>query len=195
MGKTGEAASDRRLMERAAKGDRAAYADLFQHHAGRLQRMAYLILHDQGSAEDAMQEAFTRGLDRIQTWRGDAKPDVWLYSIALNVCRQHLRKDSVREASAAPGDLEGGRRPGRSPRGVFTSVVRRETSRHLAIALGFLTDLQREVFVLHYVEGLPYDAIAPMLGVSVVGARGLAHRAKEVLRAKLPPNISLPRGS
>lgn len=182
-------------MESAAKGDRDAYAELFERHATRLGRMAYLILHDSSSAEDAVQEAFARGLDKIRTWRGEAKPDVWLYSIALNVCRQHLRKDSVREASAAPADLEGGRRPGRTPRGVFTSVVRRETSRHLAIALGFLTDLQREVFVLHYVEGLAYDLIAPMLDVSVVGARGLAHRAKEVLRAKLPPNISLPRGS
>jgi RNA polymerase sigma-70 factor (ECF subfamily) len=193
--KTSDAARDRRLMEAAVGGDRAAYARLFQRHAERLQRLAYLILHDAAHAEDALQETFTRGLDKIQTWRGEAKPDVWLYSIALNVCRQQLRKEGVREASADPADLEGARRPGRTPRGVFTSVLRREASRHLAIALGFLTDLQREVFVLHYVEGLPYDAIAPLLGVSVVGARGLAHRAKEVLRAKLPPNISLPRGS
>ncbi len=195
VARPGNPARDRRLMEKAAEGDRAAYAELFQGHAPRLQRLAYLILHDSASAEDAMQETFTRGLDKVRTWRGEARPDVWLYSIALNVCRKQLRKDSVREASASPDDLEGGRRPGRTPRGVLTSIVRRETSRRLAIALGFLTDLQREVFVLHYVEGLPYDEIAPLLGVSVVGARGLAHRAKAVLREKLPPNISLPRGS
>jgi RNA polymerase sigma-70 factor (ECF subfamily) len=182
-------------MEAAAKGDRDAYAELFGRHAARLQRVAYLILHDAPLAEDAVQEAFARGLDKIASWRGEAKPDVWLYSIALNVCRRQLRRAALREGTAAPSDLEDGRRPGRAARGVFTSVVRRETSRHLALALGFLTELQREVFVLHYVEGLPYDAIAPMLDVSVVGARGLAHRAKEVLRAKLPPNVSLPRGS
>ena len=182
-------------MEASAKGDRSAYAKLFRRHGDRIQRMAYLILHDATAAEDALQEAFTRGLEKVGTWRGEAKPDVWLYSIALNVCRQHLRKARVREESVPFDRLEEGKSARAPRRGVLTSLIRRETSRQLAIALGFLTDLQREVFVLHYVEGLPYETIAPLLNLSIVAARGMAHRARNALRARLPAGISLPRGS
>ncbi len=190
-----ESRRDRGLMELALKGDRKAYAGLFERHAERLRRVAYLLLHDASAAEDAVQEAFTRGLFRIGSYRGEAKPDVWLYSICLNVARQMLRKEGVREDLADASKLDRGRRPGGKPRGPLTSLMRRETAARLTIALGFLTDLQREVFILHYFEGLSYEEIAPLLEVSVVAARGLAHRAKQVLRAKLPPNFSLPRGS
>jgi RNA polymerase sigma-70 factor (ECF subfamily) len=186
---------DRKLMALAIRGQRKAFAELFERHAERLRRVAYLLLHDAGAAEDAVQETFTRGLFRIGSYRGEAKPDVWLYSICLNVARQMLRREGVREDLADASKLDRGRRPAGKPRGPLTSLMRRETSAHLSVALGFLTDLQREVFILHYIEGLPYEEIAPLLDVSVVGARGLAHRAKQVLRSKLPPNFSLPRGS
>lgn len=189
------ASEDRALIARAMEGDRSAYATLFERHAPRIYRMAYLLLHDAAAAEDAVQETFARGITALPRYRGDAKPDVWLYSIGLNVCRRTLRDEKVREDPMAPEKLEGGRRPGRLSRSVLTSLVRRETASRLAVALGYLTDLQREVFVLHYVEGLPYESVSQLLGVSVVGARGLAHRARQILRSKLPPNILLPRGT
>lgn len=171
---------------------RARFEEVFHQQADRLHRMSYLFLHDRIAAEDAVQETFARGLAKFHSFRKEARPDVWLYSIALNVCRQHLRKAKVREALAGPEQLDRGRHPGRSGRGPLTSLMRRETALCLSIALGFLTDLQREAFVLHYVEELPYEAIAPMLGVSLVACRGLAHRARKTLLVKLPPNIARP---
>lgn len=175
--------------------DRPAFQRVFHEQEAKLLRMAWLILHDEAAAEDAVQETFTKGLARLGSYRGDARPEVWLYSIALNVCRLHLRKSRVREELADGEVLDRGRKPGRSTRGPLTSLMRRETGTRLAIALGFLTELQREVFILHYIEGLPYEAIAPMLDVSVVGARGLAHRARQILRSRLPPNILKARES
>lgn len=46
--------------------------------------------------------------------------------------------------------------------------------------------------MLHYVEELPYQAVSPLLGVSIVAARALAHRAREVLKTKLPAPFALP---
>ena len=178
-----------------SQDDRRVFEELFHRQADRLHRMSFLFLHDRSAAEDAVQETFARGLGKFHSFREDARPDVWLYSIALNVCRQHLRNAKVREGRAATEQLEGGRHPGRQERGPLTSLLRRETALCLAIALGFLTDLQREAFVLHYMEELPYEAVAPMLGVSRVACRGLAHRARKTLLAKLPPNLSMPFGS
>lgn len=168
------------------------YETLFQAQEARLCRMAYLFLHDGAAAEDAIQETFVQGLAAYAGFRGDSKPEVWLYSIALNTCRQHLRRSKVREGLADQAKLDRGRSPGRAVRGPLTSLVRRETASCLAIALGHLTELQRESFVLHYIEELPYEAVAPLLGVSVVAARGLAHRARKILLTKLPPNLEQP---
>jgi RNA polymerase sigma factor (sigma-70 family) len=166
--------------------NREPFEVLFHNQADKLRRMAYCFLHDDAAAEDALQETFTRGLASLHTFREESRPEVWLYSIGLNVCRQAYRKARIAEAATVETP------PRRRSHGPLTSLVRRETEVRLAIALGFLTDLQREVFVLHYVEELPYEEIAPMLGVSVVGARGLAQRAKEKLRKKLPAGFDLP---
>lgn len=168
---------------------RRVYEELFEVQAPRLHRMAYLFLHNAHAAEDAVQETFARGMAAYPGFRGDARPETWLYSIALNICRMRLREAELREGLASFQALDGGRLPGRASRGPVTSLMRRETAARLALALGYLTDLQRESFVLHYVEELPYEAVAPMLGVSVVAARGLAHRARKILLTKLPPGL------
>ena len=172
--------------------NREAYEKLFHSQIEKLRRMAYLFLHDGNAAEDAVQESFTRGLAHLHTFRGNSRPDVWLYSIALNVCRQMLRKARSQEKLSEASHLERGRRSGPPARGPLTSLMRRETASRLSIALGHLTDLQQEVFVLRYVEELSYEAIAPMVGVSPGAARGLAHRGKRTLRSKLPENVALP---
>ncbi len=168
---------------------REEYEELFGAQREKLRRMAYLFLHEESAVEDAVQETFTRGLAKLHTFRAESRFDVWVYSIALNICRQAYRKARLEEKLADPKRGGAGRRASRGP---LTSLMRREQASRLAIALGYLTDLQREAFVLHYVEELPYESIAPMLGVSVVGARGLAHRARRVLRSKLPPSFEMP---
>lgn len=169
--------------------DRTSFEELFRSQSDKLRRMAFHFLHDDATADDAVQEAFTRGLAHLHRYRGEAAPEVWLYSIALNVCRQVLRRSRSEEA-LAERQAERNRNSGRGP---VTSLIRREDASKLALALGHLTDLQREAFILHYVEELAYEDIAPMLGVSVTGARGLAHRARNTLRTKLPPGFELPR--
>lgn len=169
--------------------DRKAYDQLFDGQVEKLRRMAYLFLHESSAVDDAIQETYVRGLAHLHTFRAESRFDVWLYSIALNVCRQAYRKARIQKELAGGVDSP---REKMASRGPLTSLLRRETATRLAIALGFLTDLQREVFVLHYVEELPYSAIAVMVGVSVIGARGLAHRAKRLLRTKLPPSFALP---
>lgn len=177
---------DRALMARSKAGDRGAYAELFARHADRIWHSAYFLLHDRWGADDVLQETFTRGLSEIGGYRGEAEPAAWLGMIGLNLCRRALR-DVKRHAQAAEAPaLETGRKPGRRPRGVLTSVLRRETERQLVLALGYLTEAQREVFVLHYVEELPFKEIAAMLDTSVNAALALAHRARQEIIARMP---------
>lgn len=145
-------------------------------------------MHSSTAADDALQEAFTRGLDRISTWR-DGDPRSWLWSITLNVCRRAIIVGAVEPSSVDPQVLQAAQ----AARGVLTSVVRREASRRLAVALGYLNPRQREAFVLHAVEGFPYDQIGEMLGVTAEAARQMAHRARVTLRERLGPENPLSR--
>jgi len=185
---------DEILMEQAMRGDREAYARIFERHVDRVRRTAYLILHDASSADDVAQETFTKGLASVGTYRGESRPQAWFYSIALNICR-HILRASKNGAEMTPSQkLERGQRPRRPrTRGAFTFASQKETNRILKVALGFLTDAQREVFVLHYQDELPYEDIAQVLGIRAGAARALAHRAKAVLREKLGTESTLLR--
>lgn len=182
--------SDAELMERSIQGDRASYGALFARHADRIWRMAYLLLHHAEAADDIAQETFTRGLEHIRSYRGEAPPRAWFSSISINLCRHYLRDEHQEPNLANAEALEHGRRLSRPrTRGVLTNMIRRERNRKLALALGYLTWPQREVFVLHYVDEMPYEEIAQLLGITPGAARALAHRAKGVLREKLGSDL------
>lgn len=191
---TGDEEADSALMDKAIHGDMGAYAVLFKRHADRIWRMAYMILHSAAAAEDVVQETFTRGLLHINSYRGEAEPRAWFSSIAFNMCRHYLR-DKNKEAELADSQkLERGcriRRP--RTRGALSSAIRRENNRLLAVALGYLTEAQREVFVLHYVDELPYEDVARILDIRAGAARALAHRAKAVLQKKLGVHLDVLR--
>ena len=173
-------------MARSQKGDRGAYAELFARHADRIWHSAYCLMHDRWAADDILQETFTRGLSDIEGFRGDAEPSTWLGVIALNLCRRHLRDSKRRARTAEAPTLEKGRKPGRKARGVLTSVLRRETERQLVLALGYLSEVRREVFVLHYVDEMPFKDIAAALGLTLTGTLTHAHRARQEIIARLP---------
>ena len=86
-----EDAVDTDLMRQAVEGDMTPYALLFKRHADRIYRLAYLILHSSTTAEDVVQDTFTRGLDHIREYRGESGPRAWFTSIALKLCRHIIR--------------------------------------------------------------------------------------------------------
>ena len=146
---------ERELMTRALGGDTEAYGDLFELCQPKIFRMAYGILHDNAAAEDAVQETFSKD------WT--ASPPIGA------IPRQGHGSPRSRSTSAAIGSEKENTwsrgSPTGSPRGAVGSsgpstraaasrAVQHEDHRLLAIAMGFLTEAQREVFILHYDQGL-----------------------------------------
>ncbi len=174
------------LLKRTLEGDRDAYGVLFERYAERLRRMATMILPPSYAAEDVVQETFVRGFERLSSYRGEGDLCSWLVTIAINICRHQLRSPRMRMEFACEESLDRECHFRRSrSRGVVTKTVQKEDNRLLRIAMGYLTDAQREVFVLHYQDGLPYDEIGKILNIRAGAARALAHRAKTTLRERL----------
>jgi RNA polymerase sigma-70 factor (ECF subfamily) len=85
-------ASDRDLASRAACGDRAAFEGLLRRHYDRIHRLAWRWTGSVADAEDIAQEVCCKLVEKIGTFKGEAKFTTWLIGIAVNACRDHYRR-------------------------------------------------------------------------------------------------------
>ena len=156
-----------------------------RRYQARIFNFARTLTANDADAEDVTQETFIRAFRGIGRFRGDARFGHWLYRIAANAARSHLR----RRARLAPlwdrrveaGDVPHGHAVGRAD-GVEEALVRRDV---LDRALAALPDTLREVLVLRDVEGLEYRAIAQILDIPVGTVMSRLFRARQRLRPML----------
>ena len=80
------------LLRKAQAGDRAAYGQLVLMYQDRLYNAVLRLVGDHDEAMELTQEAFTRGLTSLDSFRGDSAPYTWLFRIAVNLAISQLRK-------------------------------------------------------------------------------------------------------
>ena len=170
---------DGELVRRAREGDEGAYSLL----VGRYMRPAYLVAlsvtrrHE--DAEDAAQEAFLVALQRLEECRNPDRFGGWLMTIVRNRSRNLLRREALRETSAVPETARSGDPlPDRH-------TERGELEDRLKVALDGLTPVQREVVLLHDLEGWKHREIAERLELPSGTVRSHLHFARKALRAAL----------
>ena len=141
------------LLQKLAKGDKAALADFYDAYAGLVNGLALRILRDVAEAEDVVQEVFLqawRQADRYDPRRGS--PEAWLCTMARTraldrLRRRAARREDVPEAAPAPAFV---------PRNEEALAVRK--------ALETLTGDQRRAVELAYYGGMTQSEIAEALG-------------------------------
>jgi RNA polymerase sigma-70 factor (ECF subfamily) len=154
-----------------------------QHHlASQLEGYRPLLLAvaldrtgDPELARDIAQEAMELALRHLDRLREPAALPAWLRTIAINCCRQHVRRGRERPAGLAI-------LPEQESEAVHRIAVRREMMRQVRRALRRLPENNRLALMLHVLHGLPYQQIAAALGVPVTTIEGRIHRARRELR-------------
>ena len=173
---------------------RPSYEELFDAHAQRLHRLCRLLLKDHQEAEEVVQEVFLRLHKAQEQGPAPDSPGAWLTRVAANLCHDRNRAGWWPRWRHLTDRIEDVALAAREPSPEH-AAIQKETLRRIWSAFHRLSDRQREVFVLRYVENLPYEEIAPLRGVTVDAARHLAHRARAVLRERIPHHESALRGS
>ncbi len=155
------------------------------------------LLRDRDLAEDATQEVFLRmhrALDRFDTNRSFK---TWLYTIAWNFARDHMRRRQRRgtelSLSAPSGRGAGDDRGASHGADVADSAAltpsdiaeKRERTAFVRQALDSLDPGQRALLVLREYEGLSYDELARVLGCRLGTVKSRVHRARSSLRDAL----------
>ena len=166
-------------ITRALNGEEDARAAIATEYSERIHRYIVTMIGDPNTADDLAQETFRRTFDQLHELRNPERLGPWIYTIAVNLCRMHLK----RTINQQPQTLE--TEPAGARRSILSTIVRRESTAALAIAVDRLPILLREAFVLHLVEGLPYTCIAEITGATIEALHVRAHRAKALLRRQL----------
>jgi RNA polymerase sigma-70 factor, ECF subfamily len=158
------------LVEKAKRGDRDAFGELYRLHHARIFRMARLHLGDLGDgAEDAVAETFLRAWAALPRYRVTGAPFVaWLFGIARHVVLDEVaRGRRVMPREELPERARG------------WTVDDRLT---LAQALDRLPAAQRQVVELKYLAGMRNEEVASALGKSKGAINAMQWRALGTLR-------------
>jgi RNA polymerase sigma factor (sigma-70 family) len=103
---------DRDLVERACAGDRVAFEALLRRHYDRIHRIAWRMMGSAADADDIAQDVCCTLVEKIDSFKGEAKFTTWLSGIVVNACRDHYRRRATltkfRNDLTVMGDLAGG---------------------------------------------------------------------------------------
>ncbi len=175
---------DTQLMLQAAQGHREAASRLIERNRDRIARYIAQILNDQRAVEDLTQEVFLQALRYADQYRPTAKVTTWLYRIATNLARNHLKEAGIRRRSTAnPETALDIPDPHEPPPDRRLSLD--ELKEQVARAIRELPLKQRIALTLCQYEGCSYEQAAVVLDASVEAVRSLLLRARRQLRATL----------
>jgi RNA polymerase sigma-70 factor (ECF subfamily) len=179
------------LIRRAQEGDRSAFDALVRLHDQNVLRLALQVVGSPEEARDLYQEAFLKVYRSLRQFRLEARFSTWLYRVVMNVCLDHLRRQTTRKEVAAPEPEDGqpeyfqsipDDRPTLDPERVTHS---KEIARRIHQALGRLNPRERMVFELKHYQGLKLRAIGEMCKTSEQTVKNCLFRATQKLRTEL----------
>jgi len=169
--------SDPELVERARRGDGAAFHGLVDRHAAALYALAVNLV-GRDDAEDVVQETLAGAFAGLSGFRSASSVKTWMTRILVRQAAGHWRKRKLWDRSTAA-------RPSVAGAGVPTPSQAADARMDVADALKDLSPEHREVVVLREMQGLSYEEMAEVLGVPRGTVESRLFRARRELQKLL----------
>ena len=190
--------TDEELVARSRSGDLDSFNQLITRWERPIYALAYRVIGQEEDARDVVQETFLRAFRGIGAFKGQAKFSSWLYRIALNLCRDWIRRKRRSPISLVPEDMEledlaADSGPSES---VEDLVARRELSSVVETAMAKLPEEQRTAIILKEYHGMTFQEIADLQGVPLSTVKTRLYQGLSVLRRDLgTAQVAVPRGA
>jgi RNA polymerase sigma-70 factor (ECF subfamily) len=180
---TGSRASDTRLtelVEQASKGNRLAFDQLIDRFQGDIYRMIYYRVRARMDAEDLTQDVFIRAYRSISRLREPDRFRSWLFTIAVNRVNDYLRNKRVRSIFKSSDECTDfypeASTPQEQPE-ALEQVLKQDFWRQIEQIAKKLSKMEREVFMLRFLDGLSIYEIAQVLKKSESTVKTHLYRA------------------
>lgn len=169
------------LVKQAVGGDGDAFGELYERHLDAIYRYLYFRVGDEAQAEDMTEEVFVRAWEALPSYKPGQHPFTsWLYRIAHN-----LHVDSQRKRAPLPvSDLDMDRKLDDEPL-PEEMVAHQQDMASLSSAVQQLDEVEQQVVLLRFVEGLSHREVARIIGKTEQASRVIQHRALTALHALL----------
>ena len=173
--------------------DEWAFNEIVNRYGEKIHRLAYRITNNVRYADDLIQEVFIRIVEKLHTFRKEAKFSTWVYRVATNAIlgffrRQHEYEKRVSlartQAYQDNGNLSGFEKKDWSY-SIDKIFLDREAMEQIEKAVSELPEKYRVVFHLRDVEGLSNPEVGKILELSLPAVKSRLHRARHYLRHRL----------
>jgi RNA polymerase sigma-70 factor (ECF subfamily) len=183
MAKQTEKDIDYALMRAIQDGDMVAFNSMVDRYKNRLLNVIGRMLSSAEEAEDIVQETFVRVYQHRQSFNFQHCFSTWIYTIALNLARNELRKRKKFKF------YEINEMQGNEKEFAVEAKVPSRLPQMLNAAIKALPDKYRIAFLLRDVQEMPYEEVAKVLGVPLGTVKSRVNRARLMLREKLQPRM------
>jgi len=179
--------TDEELVARSIGGDSDSFNELVLRWERPIYALAYRTIGREEDARDVCQETFLRAFRALPGFRGQAKFSSWLYRIALNLCRDWIRRERRTPIVQPPEDVDvmelaAAVEPTES---IEDLVARKDLSRAVERLMALLPEEQRTAIVLKEYHGLTFQEIAELVGCPLSTVKTRLYQGLTVLRREL----------
>jgi RNA polymerase sigma-70 factor (ECF subfamily) len=182
--------TDEELVARSRTGDMDSFNQLILRWERPIYALAYRVIGQEEDARDVAQETFLRAFRALPGFKGQAKFSSWIYRIALNLCRDWIRRKRRTPVSPLPDDVDlselaAEQEPSES---VEDLVARRELTAVVEEAMTLLPEEQRTAVILKEYHGMTFQEIADLQGCPLSTVKTRLYQGLAVLRRHLEKN-------
>jgi len=179
--------TDEELVALSIGGDVESFNQLVVRWERPIYALAYRVIGREEEARDVVQETFLRAFRGIGNFRGQAKFSSWVYRIALNLCRDWIRRERRSPILPAPEgvdviELAAAQGPAES---IEDLVARNDMSQAVAGLMTRLPEEQRTAIILKEYHGMTFQEIADLQGVPLSTVKTRLYQGLNVLRRHL----------
>ena len=183
--------TDKLLVERVKRGDKAAFDVLVLKYQQRVVNLVSRFVRNHADALDISQEAFLKAYRALPNFRGDSAFYTWLYRIAVNTAKNFLATQARRsgELSQEISEIEqieanDALRDKATPERL---LLRDEIQATVISAIESLPEDLRTAIMLREVDGMSYEEIAGVMECPIGTVRSRIFRAREAVDKQLKP--------
>ena len=179
--------SENEIIQRILNGNREEFSFFVDKYQGPIYNLVYRLTGSRHDAEDLAQETFIKAYKSLNKFQIKRKFFSWLYTIALNLTRNHLKKkkpllvENVEDLK--PDNLQSDKNNSE------INIIKHEQAQVLASNIHRLPIALREAVILRYYFYLPFEEISRILCISLSGAKMRVYRALEKLKYLMNKNM------